>query len=133
MSGRRVIGIVIYLLLMAALVGGMFVARDRALAAMGTPEAIAEWRQWKAATEEAAKRQEPVKRRVVKANEPPVLLLFRDHFVVITVSLAIVASLLYFFLAMTMTGMAGGRGAVARGDDVVEGGDETRQKEGESG
>ena len=133
MSGRRVVGIVIYLLLMAALVGGMFVARDRALAAMGTPEAIAEWRQWKAATEEAAKRQEPVKRRVVKANEPPVLLLFRDHFVVITVSLAIVASLLYFFLAMTMTGMAVGRGAVSRRNEVAESEEKAREGEGESG
>lgn len=104
MTRRWCLILSLYLLLMNAFVGGMLVARRQVLQNLGSPEAIAQWREWKVATEKSATEPGPVKRRPVKAEEPPTLILFRDQFKTITVSLGIVVSLLYFFGAIVISG-----------------------------
>ena len=57
---------------------------------MGDPESVAAWRQWAEETRRPVVPGESVERRPVKSDEPPALILMRDHFgSVQTVSLVI--------------------------------------------
>jgi hypothetical protein len=107
MAHRRVhliLWLVGYVLTMAALVVGMLLARQVVVANFSSPEALAEWRQWKAETERMRQQGGPVQRRAVTSDEPPALVLMRDSFIPILAGSVAIGSFLFAFLAFTIRG-----------------------------
>lgn len=71
--------LVAYVVMLGAIYFGMSTYRASAMASYGTSEANEDWQEWRSAAEELAD-EGPVSRRPPKAEEPPALLLMRDHF-----------------------------------------------------
>lgn len=110
MTGRLspAVGLVagLYLLLLAALIGGLVYLRGQVLAELGTTQAKAEWQAWKEEVEqEQGQTDLPVRRRPPKSDEPPWLFLMRDHFGTIVFFAILVFTLLYAFLAFVTRGV----------------------------
>ncbi len=99
------IWLLLYVLVMGAAVAGLCLARDRVVATLGSPEALAEWRQWAAKTQAPAGEGEPVERRAVKSDEPPALVLMRDHFSAIVMVTLVIGSFLFLFLMFVARGV----------------------------
>lgn len=94
----------LYLATMAVLVVVVYRARARVLADMSTPEAQAEWQEWRAA---AAKQSTggPVQRQPPKSPEPPSLVLMRDYFAVVLTGALLFVSLLFATFAIAVRGV----------------------------
>jgi hypothetical protein len=107
MSHRRfrVIWLAGYLATIGTILLGLRLARQSVIAEAGSPEAIAAWRDWAAETRKAPEPGEPVQRRAVKSDEPPLLILMRDHFLVIEIVSLAIGSFLFAFLGFLMTGI----------------------------
>lgn len=104
-----VLWLLAYLALMAALVAGLVAARRRVLASLDTPKARREWLAWKDKTAAEQQQGAPVRRKTVRSNDPPAVILFRDRFAVIVVTTVLIGSFLFAFLAFV------GRGAFRGG------------------
>jgi hypothetical protein len=108
-SGRRKRIVLSWLagwtLLMAG--GGWLLAdlRDRVLDAGAQAEARQEWQTWKEAVERGDAQLGPVARRPLKSDEPPAVVLLRDHFAAVAAGCGVFVSLTYLFLAVTVTGL----------------------------
>ena len=90
----------LYLLVLSGVVGGCLYARSWAVSVYGTPEAQAEWDEWRAGAEKLST-EGPVKRRVPKSDKPPALVLATTYFgVCLTIALLLTtvlfATALYF-------------------------------------
>jgi hypothetical protein len=82
------------------------------------PEARADWETWKEDVRTGeAPRFGPVKRRVPTASEPPATILLRDHFPSILLTVFLVWSALFGFLAMVVTGVLRGTPAPRADND----------------
>ncbi len=96
----------VYLLVAAAIVWAMVETRRRVIAQLDNASARAQWRQWK---DEVAKRQADenvrVKRRVPRGDEPPALVMLRDHFPAVLGGVLVVATFLFAFLAFLLRGI----------------------------
>ena len=82
------------------------IARQRVIASLSTPEAQAQWQRWQ--QQEAARQTDPnatVRRRTPKSLEPPSLVLMRDSFPAIVVSMLVAATLCFAFAVMSLRGM----------------------------
>ncbi len=96
-----------YLAVCAAVGGGLWWARGWALRELGSPEARAEWQEWKRHVIETQPRDDAtVKWRVPKSDEPPLLVLLRDSFPGVAVGCGAIASFLYIFLVIVIRGAA---------------------------
>jgi hypothetical protein len=84
-----------YLAVMAAVVGGVFYGRSRALAVYGSPAAQTDWNAWRADAKKMSEAPSVVARRAPKSAEPPAVVLMRDHFG-ICLGLAILLSTVLF-------------------------------------
>jgi len=107
MSRRRslVIWLAAYLATMCAILWGLRQARETVIAKTGNPQAVAAWHDWAQETRRAPEPGQPVERRPVKSDEPPLLILMRDYFIPIqAVSLA-VGSFLFAFLGFLVSGI----------------------------
>lgn len=95
-----------YFAVLAAALYGMTEARRWAMAELDTPEARARQREWQ---EEVARQiadpKSPVKRRAVKADEPPMLKLLRDHFGAACVTNLIAVTIFYWFFTFIIRGV----------------------------
>ena len=101
-----------YLLVMAALAASLASARRHVIETLDTPEARAQWEKFLKAERERAEQQDaPVRRRVSTSDEPPHLVLLRDHFAAILGSLALLLTCLYGFLALMLQGVLRGKRA----------------------
>jgi hypothetical protein len=69
----------LYVLVLSGVVGGCLYARSWAVSVYGTPEAQAEWNEWRAGAEKLST-EGPVKRRVPKSDKPPALVLATTYF-----------------------------------------------------
>jgi hypothetical protein len=108
MSRRRffAVWLATYLATMCAILWGLRQARQSVVAEAGSPAALAAWQDWAAETRKAPKPDQPVERRPVKSDEPPLLILMRDFFLPIeAVSLA-VGSFLFAFIGFLAWGIA---------------------------
>jgi len=101
---RRVLWFAGYLLTMSVVVAGMYWARQAVVTKFGSPEALGQWRQWKAETERMRREGGPVQRRAVTSDEPPALVLMRDSFGAILAGSVAISSFLFAFLAFTIRG-----------------------------
>jgi hypothetical protein len=99
---KRYVGwVLLYLVVMGAITFALFQAREATIASLDTPQARADWQQWKHDAQEKAERQE---RAAVKSNDPPGLILMRDHFAGILGGTLVIATFLYIFLVLTLRG-----------------------------
>jgi hypothetical protein len=105
MTSRRAIALWLsaYAIVLAAIVGGVLIARQVALREMATPQAQAEWQAWRDAEPNQPDRG-PVRRRPPATAEPPALLLMRDHFAVVMSGAVLFGSLLFAALALAARG-----------------------------
>lgn len=107
--------------LVAGLVASMALAAWAAVAArawaveqLSTPEARTAWSAWKRDVEV----QQPtavVQRRVPKSDEPPWLILMRDHFSVMLVTFMVAAALAYGFALLAVHVVRGSRRPLVSG------------------
>ena len=74
------------------------------MANFGSPQALAEWRQWKTETERMRDEGSAGQRRAVKSDEPPALVLMRDSFAAILAGSIAIGSFLFAFLAFIIRG-----------------------------
>ena len=79
-------------------------ARQAVVTRFGSPEALAEWRQWKAETERMRQEGGPVQRCAVTSDEPPALVLMRGSFGPILAGSVAIGSFLFAFLAFAICG-----------------------------
>jgi len=93
-----------YAALMAVIVFSMLSARRWALAELSTPASVAQWEAWRSDVREQ-QGSSPVSRRVPKSNEPPRLVLMRDHFTVMMVGAILFSTVLYWIIAWLVAGM----------------------------
>ena len=95
---------VLYVVLLACVVGGSFYARSWAIATYGSPQAQAQWDEWRA---EAAKlsTEGPVKRRVPKSDKPPALILATTYFGVCLSIAIVLTTVLYGTAAYFVLGV----------------------------
>ena len=70
---------ILYVLLMAGVVGGSYAARSWATSVYGSPQAQAQWDEWRAGAAKLSTAG-PVKRRVPKSDKPPALVLATTYF-----------------------------------------------------
>lgn len=109
MSGRRKRIVLSWLagwiLLMAG--GGWLLAdlRGRVLDERAQAEARQEWKTWKEAVQRGDAQLGPVARRPLKSDEPPAVVLLRDHVAAVAAGCGVFVSLTYLFLAVTVTGL----------------------------
>jgi hypothetical protein len=96
-----------YILLIAAVIAGMFAWRRDVLADMATPEAQSEWNDWRTKAAEQDGKHAPVQLTVSKSPQPPVLVLMRDYFPACVIGLLVPLSALYAFIAWLICGVLG--------------------------
>jgi len=92
----------IYCVTVLAVIGLVLQVRKTTLREMATPEAQAEWREWREA--EPNQGSGPVRRRPPSTVEPPALVLMRDHFTVVMCGSVLFSSLLFAAIMMAARG-----------------------------
>lgn len=107
-SGRLSVGLLICLAIYVAgavgIVVGMARIRASTLEELSTPEQQAHWQKWKADAARQDGTTGPVARRAPKSDEPPTLVLLRDHYTVM------VAASLTFYTFLFALAVFLGRG-----------------------
>ena len=97
--------LVVYLATIAALVFIILETRQRTLASFDTDEQRGYWTHWKSEAQQVGQsHKNPVEHPEPKADEPPALLLMRDHFPVVMTAGVLFGSLLF---GMTMVVLRG--------------------------
>jgi hypothetical protein len=104
---RRAHGIwlAMYGLTILAVVVVVLRVRETALREMATPEAQAEWQEWREAAPNQNQSGGPVRRRPPSTVEPPALVLLRDHFTVVICGSVLFSSLLFAAIMMAARGV----------------------------
>lgn len=105
MSLTNLIWLIVYLATMAALVGGLFAARNWALQSYDTAASRAEWERWRQETAKQAAGDGPVSRRPARSPEPPTVVLLRDHFVTCLLMGVMLSSVLFTTLMVMIRGV----------------------------
>jgi hypothetical protein len=82
-----------------AAVFGLFRLRENIIAKESTPAAIHEWQIWQ---EESNRLARESGRKPVTANEPPALILLRDHFGPILGTVAVISTGLFAFILLVL-------------------------------
>lgn len=111
-SGRLSVGLVIclavYLAGVVGIVLGLSHVRARAIEELSTPEEQAHWQKWKAEAARQDGKAGPVARRPPKSDEPPTLVLLRDHYAVMLVASLTFYSFLFALAVFLGRGMMRG-------------------------
>jgi hypothetical protein len=82
----------------------MWVARDRAIERLSTPQSLAQWQAWREDVRREQIEPGPVERRVPKSGEPPALVLMRDYFAVSLFGAVLFSTALYWVIAWLVLG-----------------------------
>jgi hypothetical protein len=97
--------LIAYAVVVVATTVGMTAARSRTLDSFDNTAAKAEWDEWREETKRQAENPSgPVRRRAAKAQEPPMLILMRDHFPAAVGTTLLAVSFFYWFFAITIRG-----------------------------
>jgi hypothetical protein len=101
-----------YAVTMALAVWLLWSARASVLAQLDDPEQRAQWQEWKEREESRAlEKTSPVERRPPASNEPPTLVLMRDHFAAAVATCIAAGTVLFAFFAFVIVGVMSGRAA----------------------
>ncbi|HEY2882868.1 MAG TPA: hypothetical protein VGJ15_10550 [Pirellulales bacterium] len=95
----------LYVLLVAAIVSGMFYWRHVTVSAGEVEQSQAEWNQWRTLAAKDDGKHSPVQRTIPKSEEPPMLVLLRDHFPACVIGLLAPLTGLYAFIAWLAIGV----------------------------
>ncbi|HEX5444882.1 MAG TPA: hypothetical protein VFW87_13680 [Pirellulales bacterium] len=98
-----------WLAVVAAIVVSLWLVRRRVVDDLSRPEKIAQWQAWRAETERQDPASGPVRRKAARGDEPPALVLLRDHFGAIVATSVLMGSFLFGFLAFIIHGIARSR------------------------
>jgi hypothetical protein len=101
-----------YVAMVATVASGMVRMRSVALSVYGTPEAQAEWDEWRTKAKEMEQQPEPVKRQAPQSAEPPALVLMRDNFAVCMGLAVVLSTVLFGTFMMLVRGAMGDRSRV---------------------
>lgn len=96
-----------YLISMASIACALLYARESIVARLSSPQERERWQSWR----EAADKHDqtgPVQRRPITSDEPPSLVLLRDHFGGIVATSLLIGSFLYGFLLLIVRGSLSG-------------------------
>ncbi len=92
----------LYLILMAVVIGSLWAGRQWSLRTLDTERAKSQWQSYRQAVARQGEAEAPVRRQAPRSAEPPALVLLRDHFgSCLALSLLLVSSVyaaLSFFL-----------------------------------
>ena len=99
-----IIALGVYVLLAVLAVMSMSHARQSVLQNFSTPEAGADWQQWRDAAREQSTGAGPVMRRVPSSDEPPALVLLRDYYGMCLAAVLGFGSLAYAAIAFMLRG-----------------------------
>lgn len=111
MGGARrfwIVSVLIYLGGLIAIIAFMQTMRGELIEELSTPEAIAAWQKWKADAANPDGKLGPVERRAPKTDEPPTLVLMRDHYAPILATVLTFYTLLFAFGALVTRGIMRG-------------------------
>jgi hypothetical protein len=108
--------LVAYLLTIGLIVWLVFHVRTTVLQNLSTPEARAEWDEWRQASEEQSQ-SGPVRRARSESPEPPTLVLLRDYFGIMLTAAIVFSSLLF---ATAMIAIRGAYGAGRKPPRIVD-------------
>jgi hypothetical protein len=92
-----------YLVMVAAVVIATLAARRATLRELGTPAAKAQWQAWRQADPNRPGAG-PVERRAPSYDEPPALILLRDHFAVMMGGAVLFSSLVFAAIMVAARG-----------------------------
>ena len=110
--GRLIVVLVIctavYLAGAVGIVLGLAHIRASAIEALSTSEELAHWKKWKAEAAQQDGTTGPVARRPPKSDEPPTLVLLRDHYPVLVVASLTFYSFLFALAVFLGVGMMRG-------------------------
>jgi hypothetical protein len=106
---------VAYVATMTAVLWGLQYGRDMVVAQLGDPESVAAWREWAEETRRPTDADQPVERRPVKSDEPPALILMRDHFGSVRAVALVIGTFVFAFLGFLAHGIWSQRGATPDG------------------
>lgn len=108
-----------WLIMLVLLTTGLLTVQRRVVTSLDKPEVRAQWQLWKQEAQRQTKLGAgPVQRKAPRTNEPPALILMRDHFPAVWGCSTLLMSCLYTFLAIAM------RGAVRTHSRPLSGGKE---------
>ena len=105
MSRTNVLILSVYVILMAALAGGLFTARSQVLGHHDGEASREAWEQWRQEAERQSDGQGPVTRRIPAATEAPTMLLLRDHFVACLTLTLVISTVLFATMAFMIRGV----------------------------
>ncbi len=108
----------LYLLMLAAIVLALVGVRQRALSAFADEPSRRAWQQWRDEAARQAEGEGPVARRPPDVDEPPTLILLRDHFAAVLALSLVLSSVLFFTLAVMVRGVIGGPKFQPAAEDV---------------
>lgn len=108
--------LVSYVVVLAAVTGGLWHARRRALRVLAQPPAQVSWQAWQSAAERQADGSGPVARRPPQTAEPPELVLLRDHFATSLGGLLLLTSAVFATAMFMFRGVMAGPQFQVRGD-----------------
>ena len=94
-----------YLVFAAALLAALVHLRRSAMAELDNPRARRQWQQWRDETRRQSEAAGPVQRRAVKTDEPPGLILLREHFPLIVITTLLIGSFVFVFLMWLLRGI----------------------------
>jgi hypothetical protein len=104
--GPRWPWLVAYLLLMAAIVLALWQTRRSVLSGLDDEAGREQWREWKRQEQaRALAKKSPVERRPPTTDEPPAVILLRDHFAAIVAGCLAAGTVLFAFLAIAIRGV----------------------------
>jgi hypothetical protein len=103
-SPADLLWLVLWVALLAAVVAAMFYVRQVVLQSAGA-EAQQNWEEWRESVKEGQGKEGPVQRRVPKSNEPPAIVLLRDHFQVCLVIALALSSVLFGTFVLFVRGV----------------------------
>jgi len=86
----------------------MIWSRQSALFQSSSLTSVSDWKKTREEMREEQSKHGPVERRMPKSDEPPALVLMRDHFAVMMVGALLFSSLLYWIIAWFITGILKG-------------------------
>jgi hypothetical protein len=121
LNAGLLICLAVYLVGMVGILLGLRQIRSDAIEALSTSEEQAHWQKWKAEAAQQDGTTGPVARRPPKSDEPPTLVLLRDHYPVLVAASLTFYSFLFALAVFLGRGMLHHRSPLAPREDSSRG------------
>ena len=102
---QALIWLPLYVVVLGAVIGGLFYGRAVALRTYGSAEAQREWDDWREDAIKMSSGEGPVTRRTPKSAQPPALILMRDYFAVCMAIGVVLSTVLFGTVVLFINGV----------------------------